>query len=63
MRKYVLTYGIACIETMDGKTKVIKLIPDVTSDEGTAKKIVSVCNTQDLSPEQLADIVDDLINA
>ena len=63
MRKYVLTYGIACIKTMDGKTEVIKLIPDVTSDELMAKKIVSMCNTQDLSPEQLADIVDDYINA
>lgn len=63
MRKYVMTYGIACVETQNGKTEVIKLFSDITTDEETARKIVNVCNTQALSPEHIADIVDDLINA
>ena len=63
MRQYVLTYGIACIEIKQNHSEVITSIPDITSNEGIAKKIVNICNTQDLSPEQLADIVDDLINA
>lgn len=63
MRQYVLTYGIACIEIKQNHSEVITSIPDITSNEGIAKKIVNICNTEDLSPEHLADVVDDLLNA
>lgn len=63
MRQYVLTYGIACIEIKQNHSEVITSILDITSNEGIAKKIVNICNTEGLSPEHLADVVDDLLNA
>lgn len=63
MKQYVLTYGIACIESRDGKAELITQIPGVTTDLEKAECLVRLCNEQKLSPEHLADAVDDLVAA
>lgn len=63
MKQYVLTYGIACIEIKQNYSEVIKSVSDVTTDEGVAQRIIDLCNTRELSPEHLEDVIDDLINA
>ena len=63
MNQYVLTYGIACIEIKQNYSEVIQSISDVSTDKGVAQRIVDTCNAQELSPEHLADVIDDLVNA
>lgn len=62
MKRYILNYGIACVEIKDGKSEIIKSIPDVTTERQVAQRIVDLCNRNDLSVEHLSDVVEDQIN-
>lgn len=59
--KYILTYGIACVETENGKSELIARVPDVTTDRDRAERLVNMLNKHKLSPEHLADVVEDLL--
>lgn len=62
MKRYIMTYGVACVKTKGGKSEVVKSIPDVTSDQRIAQRIVDICNENDLSVEHLSDVIEDVIN-
>ena len=59
--KYILTYGIACVETANGKTELIASVPDVTSNREHAEFLVLTLNEHMLPPEHLNDVVEDLL--
>ena len=59
--KYVLTYGIACIEEKDGRLELVTETPSITTSLKDAQRLVTFCNEGNLSPEHLKDVVDDLI--
>ena len=59
--KYVLTYGIACVEEIDGKLELIAEMPGITANLKDAQRLVSLCNEGNLSPIHLKDVVSDLI--
>lgn len=61
--KYVLTYGIACVEEIDEECELIAEVPGITSSLEKAQRLVRLCNEGNLSPEHLKDVVDDLVNA
>ncbi len=61
--KYVLTYGIACVEEIDGKLELIAEMPGITANLKDAQRLVNLCNEGNLSPIHLKDVVDDLIHA
>ena len=63
MKLYVVTYGIACFEEEDGKRELIAEIPSATSNFDEIRRIVKICNEGNLSPDQLKDVVEDLIHA
>ena len=59
--KYILTYGIACVKTENGKSELVARVPDVTTDRELAQHLIDSLNKCHLSPEHLADVVDDLL--
>ena len=59
--KYILTYGIACVETKSGETELITSVPDVTINRHEAEHLIDLLNKCRLSPEHIADVVDDLL--
>ena len=59
--KYVLTYGIACVDKQHGNNEVIAQISDITTDKNDAERLVDLCNEQHLSPVHLQDVINDLI--
>ena len=61
MQKYILTYGIACVDEDDGTKELITQIPDISTDREKVERLVTVCNEQQLSPIHLQDVVDDLL--
>ena len=61
MQKYIVTYGIACIEEDDGIKELISQIPDVSTNLEEVEQLVTLCNEQQLSPIHLQDVVDDLL--
>jgi hypothetical protein len=61
MQKYVVTYGIACVEEDDGIKELISQIPDVSTNLKEVEQLVTLCNEQQLSPIHLQDVVDDLL--
>ena len=63
MKRYILTYGIACVEVNGDRLDVIKSIPDITTDRKAAQRIVDLCNRNRLSEEHLLDVVEDQLNA
>ena len=63
MKQYVVTYGIACIEEKDGKRELVTEIPSITSSLAEAERLVRLCNEQQLSPDHIKDVVEDLIHA
>ena len=59
--KYVLTYGIACVNE-DGKSReLITEISSVTTELSVAEKLVEMLNENQLSADHLADVVNDLL--
>lgn len=63
MKLYVVTYGIACVREENGKRELISEIPGVTSNFDEINQLIKICNEEQLSPDQLKDVVDDLIHA
>ena len=63
MKRYILTYGIACVEVKQDRLEVIRSVPDVTTDHKVAQRIVDLCNRNRLSEEHLSDVVEDQLNA
>ena len=61
MQKYIVTYGIACVEEDDGIKELISQIPDVSNNREEVEQLVKLCNEQHLSPIHLQDVVDDLL--
>lgn len=61
MKKYIITYGIACIEEDDGISELIIQIPDISTDREKIEHLVQLCNVLQLSPIHLQDVVDDYI--
>lgn len=59
--KYVLTYGVACVEESSGIRELISRLPDVTTDRDRAERLVNMLNKHKLSPEYLNDVVEDLL--
>ena len=59
--RYILTYGIACIEEQGGRSEVIARVSDVTGSREEAEKLVKLCNSLCLSPLHLPDVIDDLL--
>ncbi len=61
--KYILTYGIACIKENDNKQELVTQISDITTDREKIETLIESLNKNQLSPEHLADIVDDMLAA
>ena len=63
MKRYVITYGIACVDEEDGMRELIAEVPGITARLEEIERLVRMCNEGDLSPNQLGDVVEDLIGA
>ena len=61
MRRYVVTYGVACAVEEKGRLELVSEIPSITTKREKAERIVNVCNEQNISPEHLPDVVEDMI--
>ena len=59
--KYVLTYGVACVEESSCIRELISRVPDVTTDRDRAERLVNMLNKHKPSPEHLNDVVEDLL--
>ena len=59
--KYVLTYGIAYVAEESDEDLLLE-ISNITTNKDVADKIVKACNTYQLSPVHLWDVVDDFVN-
>ena len=62
MKKYIKTYGIACVDEQNGKREIVAEIHGVTTDREKAERIVDLFNRNNLSHEHLKDAVSDLIS-
>ena len=62
MKIYIKTYGIACVEEIDGRREVITSVHDVTTDPAKADFLVSMLNNNHLSPEHLKDVIEDSLS-
>lgn len=61
MKIYIKTYGIACIEEIDGRREIIKAVHDVTVDNDKADILVNILNNNQLSPEHMRDVIEDCL--
>ena len=61
MKKYILTYGIACVEEDNGHAELVAQISDISTNQEKMEELVKLCNKMQLSPIHLRDIVDDFI--
>ena len=59
--KYIVIYGIACVEEIENRREVISEIPGITSDEQSIVRLVELCNEHKLSPCHLHDVVEDML--
>ena len=59
--RYILTYGIACIEERDGMCEILEQVSDVTCDRAEAERLVSLFNRLKLSPEHFTEAVEDAL--
>lgn len=59
--KYVLTYGVACVEESSGIRELISRVPDVTTERDRAERLVNMLNENHLSPEHLSDVIEDML--
>ena len=55
--KYIMTYGIACIDEQQGKKELLSEIGNVTTNIEEAQHLVNTFNARMLSPEQLKNAV------
>ena len=63
MKKYILTYGIAYVEEINGKQELIEEVSSITTNKDKAERLVRLCNEHKLSPIQLKEKAFDLIEA
>ncbi len=61
MRIYVKTYGIACVEKEGERLEVISEVNNVTGDGELADRLVDLFNKHQLSPQHLADVIEDIL--
>ena len=59
--RYILIYGIACVEEKNGMWEKVERIPDVTCKREEAERMVELFNRLKLSPSQLYETVEDLL--
>ncbi len=55
------TYGIALAEYVDGQTVILEAVPDLSADKERVMRLAEMCTELRLSPEHLADVVDDFL--
>lgn len=55
--KYVLTYGIACIEEQHGKKELISELGGITTHLDEAQYLVNLFNEKMLPPDKLRDAI------
>ena len=56
-----ISYGIAAIENCDGVISVLKSVSDVSSDFSEVENLVNVCNSKELDPIHIEDIINDFL--
>ncbi len=61
--RYIVIYGIACVEEIENRKEIILEIPAITSDEQEIVRLVELCNKHKLSPCHLNDVVEDMLIA
>ena len=59
--RYILVYGIACVEEKNGMWETLECIPDVTCKREEAERLVELFNRLNLSRSQLYEAVEDLL--
>lgn len=59
--RYIVVYGIACIEENDNRKETVLEIPGITAEEEKIKLLVELCNKNALSPCQLREVVEDML--
>lgn len=62
MNTYIKTYGIACVEEIDGQREIIASVNDVTADSQKADRLVDLFNKHRLSPEHLKNAIEDSLD-
>ena len=60
--RYIVIYGIACIDEIENRKETVTEIPAVTADEEKIKRLVEMCNKNDLSPCHLKEVTEDLLD-
>ena len=61
--KYIVIYGIACIEEIENRKETVLEIPGITSEEEKIKRLVELCNKNDLSPCHLREVAEDMLES
>ena len=61
--KYIVVYGIAYVEEKENRRETVIEIPGLTSEENEINRLVDLCNRNSLSPCQLRDVVEDMLEA
>ncbi len=58
-------YGIAAYADAeeDGSATIVKAVHDITSDSFSLQKLLKLCNSLELSPIHLSDVVEDFLNS
>ncbi len=56
------TFGILAIEEVDGSSRVVASISDISTDEEFVKRFVQLCNEYGLSLVHLDNVVDNALN-
>lgn len=54
-----ISYGIAAIENCDGVISVLKSVSDVSFDFSEVENLVNVCNSKELDPIHIEDVIND----
>lgn len=54
-----VSYGIAAIENCDGVISVLKSVSDVSSDFSEVENLVNICNSKELDPIHIEDVIND----
>lgn len=61
--RYIVVYGIACIEEIENRKEMLIELPAITSDEEKIKYLIDICNKNNLSPCQLREVAEDLLES
>ena len=55
------SYGIALTDGIEGSEIVLETISDLSNDRKAVEALVEKCNRLELAPEQLRDVIDDML--